>query len=150
MGGCDSIIRIKIIEIKDSYDTLYFRLCQGDTLYIKNNKFTKAGLFPFAYQNTYGCDSNVTISLLNIRLQVQKIKATICEDESFIIGNQEFNQSGLYKATLSNTNNCDSLIELELTVNKTSTTIIDTSICKGNTILIGLQLVDPQNTGKCL
>lgn len=137
IGGCDSIIRIKIIEIKDSYDTINFRLCQGDTLDIKNNKFTKAGLYSFLYQNEFGCDSNITISILEYPTSSSKIKATICEDESFIIGNQQFNQSGLYKATLSNTNNCDSLIELELTVNKTSTTIIDTSICKGNTILIG-------------
>lgn len=62
---------------------------------------------------------------------------TICEGESFAVGDSVFTQSGSYAVVLPSFAGCDSLINIDLTVIPTITTQIDTTICQGFSVAVG-------------
>ena len=64
---------------------------------------------------------------------------TICEGSSIVIGNQTFNTSGQYSVNLQSQANCDSMVNLDLTVVDSFTTNLIETICEGSSIIIGNQ-----------
>lgn len=58
---------------------------------------------------------------------------TTCSDVPYYFAGQNLTTTGIYYDTLQNINNCDSVIELILTVNPSSLTQISKSICDGDT-----------------
>ncbi|MBK8956693.1 MAG: T9SS type A sorting domain-containing protein [Saprospiraceae bacterium] len=62
---------------------------------------------------------------------------SICAGDSVIIGNQVFNQSGQYEIKLNASNQCDSIVKLNLTVRPAITTNLSKSLCAGEEFTIG-------------
>lgn len=77
---------------------------------------------------------NVTVK----PIQSSNIDTTICEGESFIIGTEVFTEPGSYTVTLENggSNNCDSVVVLNLDVAQSMTEVIDETICNGDTLFV--------------
>lgn len=65
------------------------------------------------------------------------IKDTICQGEFIVIGDSNFTQTGKYTVCFSNNFTCDSMVNLDLTVNPTHDSYITDTICKGESIQIG-------------
>ena len=59
---------------------------------------------------------------------------TICSNETFTFGPDELNASGSYVQNLQSIAGCDSIVQLELTVNPAYSFVIDTSLCEGESI----------------
>jgi len=66
------------------------------------------------------------------------IDTTICEGESFFIGDEEFTEGGNYEVTIEGgaENNCDSTVMLALFIAPTITETIDEDICNGDTLWV--------------
>ena len=61
----------------------------------------------------------------------------ICEGESILLGGTQQTQPGTYYDTLQSINSCDSVIATTLIVNPSYEVAIATSICDGESILLG-------------
>lgn len=59
------------------------------------------------------------------------LSVSICQGETYTFNEQPLNTSGLYWYTYTNAAGCDSLKVLELNVHPVPSTVISTSICKG-------------------
>ena len=67
------------------------------------------------YQSANGCDSTYCFSL-NVLENNTYLQESICEGEIYEFNNQELSQPGTYTASFPGSNDCDSLIFLELVV----------------------------------
>ncbi len=98
--------------------------------------FTGTGAFDFhltAFQcgQAYTLDSNAVFTIAPI--DSTSVSGTICQGESYILGNQTLTSTGTYIETFT-TSTCDSVVTLNLTVNN-----VDTSITSQNWTLTANQ-----------
>ena len=86
----------------------------------QDNDFVFSGM-GFKY-----CPPNVTVFV-----------ETICEGESVTFRDLEYNTSGVYEFVFVGESGCDSVIVLDLTVNPVNNTVLDETICLGDSVMVG-------------
>ncbi|MDA8693272.1 gliding motility-associated C-terminal domain-containing protein [Saprospiraceae bacterium] len=116
-AGCDSLIIIDLNVIPQSNTVVAESFCEGDTYNWHDISTDVAGTYQTTLISESGCDSIVTLELEMELIPRATIYKTICEGEEFIYRDLIVNESGIYETSVSNTNSCDSIITLELTVN---------------------------------
>ena len=99
--------------------------------------YTTSTTFTNLYTTTSGCDSIVTTNISVFDEIIENINETICQGESVTIGTSTYATSGNYADILTNSNGCDSIVNLTLTVNPTSEENMSETICQGESVTIG-------------
>lgn len=62
---------------------------------------------------------------------------TICEGESYQLGDQELTEAGVYTEVFTGSNGCDSTVVLELTIQGSAKDTVETSIFEGESYQVG-------------
>lgn len=70
----------------------------------------------------------------NVDTFITHLKREICKGDFITVANQRFDSSGAYSVWLKTAQQCDSLVQLDLSVIEPTNGLIDTSICEGQTI----------------
>jgi hypothetical protein len=135
--GCDSILQLHL-EVEEQVQlNLMLEICPGDTLIVGNCVITEAGSYSDILPGTGACDTLVSTSV-SWGVNAQTFQAVeICEGGSIVVGNSVYFESGTYIDTLDAVSFCDSIIFTELTVIEMAVSMIDTTICAGDTLMIG-------------
>ena len=136
---CDSIVNLSLTVKPKKSATINRTICQGQSVIIANQTFNNSGNFTVLTQSSLGCDSTINLNLLVNPVKSTSLSRTICEGQTFGIGNQVFTTAGSYSVTLLSSQNCDSVVNLLLVVNPIKTTNLVRSICEGSSITIGTQ-----------
>ncbi|MEE9372162.1 MAG: gliding motility-associated C-terminal domain-containing protein [Saprospiraceae bacterium] len=147
-SGCDSIITIDL-NINEIYDfTISETICKGETFNFGNgvtldeNNTSANMLFP----SSQGCDSMVTYNVVILPTYENDYQETLCEGETRNFGTQVFdinNQSGI--VMLTTTAGCDSIINVNLTINEISRSSIEESFCGLEEITVGTTTFNEAN-----
>jgi gliding motility-associated-like protein len=114
-------------------------ICQGSSISFNGQIYSTAGSFPVTLTSLTGCDSIVTLNLTVNPAPVTQLNESICSGSSFTFGNQNLTQSGQYSQTLQTVAGCDSIVNLNLVVNPVLTSIQNTTICQGESVLFSGQ-----------
>lgn len=115
--GCDSILEL-ILSIKSiSKTTINKTICAGDSVLFNNQYLKLGGTYLAKFQNSQGCDSIIELILIIKPKTFTSISKNICKGDSIFFNNQYLKLSGTYQAKYQNQQGCDSLINLNLTVN---------------------------------
>lgn len=100
-------------------------ICQEDLpIVFEGQVINQAGSYSVTYVNEFGCDSIVTLDLEVFTPFPTTVYATICEGDTYTVGNATFAQTGVYPIPLQTPEGCDSLVTLELTVLQANPIII--------------------------
>ncbi len=83
--GCDSLVHISLSLMNVNVANITANICAGDSIYIGNTPFFKAGQFTEMIQTATGCDSIVN---LNLSLIICEIKGTVVEQKVKCYGGQ--------------------------------------------------------------
>lgn len=138
--GCDSIVTLDIFFMPLPIDTIHNAICSSDSVLFNGNYYNQSGIYTAVYQNRFGCDSTVILDLVVQNLIYKSIWDTICFGTQYHIGDSLFSNTGQYTVVIHSASSCDSVYRLNLYVrDSVNPTIIDTTICKGNSITIGNQ-----------
>jgi M6 family metalloprotease-like protein len=135
--GCDSTVYVSLSVGFPTSSVLNMAVCRGDTLVVGGKKYYQTGTYYDVIKNVMGCDSTITLNLSVNPHSDTLIYRTICDGGIIMVGNKTFNKTGSYKILLKNHFGCDSLINLNLTVNPISRTVFSRTICKGDTVKFG-------------
>jgi|GEM_PF-725835 len=85
-----------------------------------------------------GTDVNFTITV-NPTFIGTPINAAICDGETYIFGNQNYNTPGNHPTTFQSVHGCDSVVTLALSVNPSYVNTENATICDGETYTFGGQ-----------
>ena len=99
-------------------------------------QYSSPGIYFDILVDQSGCDSimeTILTVLPNLSLQIYD---TICSNESYFFGNNNYTISGLYVDTLDDISFCDSIVSLNLFVLPYSTSSTSYSICSGDSVTI--------------
>jgi hypothetical protein len=91
-------------------------ICSGDSMLYNGYQLKSSGQYPRVISTNSGCDQVEILNLNVIPAIAVNQFIGICEGETFTVGDQTFNQSGIYQTLFSASNGCDSLVTTNLTV----------------------------------
>ena len=135
--GCDSIITLSLATLPLNYNVLNLTLCEGENAVIGNSSYNTSGIYVDTLTTALGCDSIIETHLTIISRKYTVVTDTICAGEQVQTGNSIYTASGIYSDTLPAMSGCDSVITTQLTVHPVPFTIIDTSFCVGDSLMVG-------------
>jgi gliding motility-associated-like protein len=135
--GCDSIVNLTL-TITSFYETNLTRsICDGESFTVGTSVYTTTGMYQDLFIALDGCDSIVNLNLTVFAIPVTNLSPTICDGETFTVGSSTYSVSGTFQDVLTAFTGCDSIVNLNLTVNPVFTTILTEAICDGESFTVG-------------
>jgi gliding motility-associated-like protein len=142
--GCDSIVVTDLSVLLNFVINQDVEICQGDSVKIGMQTYYTQGMYSDSLLSTLGCDSIIITNLTVNPTSIATNTLTICAGESYSVGTNIYNISGVFKDTLVSINGCDSILVTDLTVLPNSTNIINLSLCEGDSVVINQQVYNSQ------
>jgi hypothetical protein len=127
-NGCDSVLRINITPIEESFSNFREELCEDDQIMINGTVYDKAnptGTEVIVGGAANGCDSIVEIALEILFNTESEIDVAIDEGMDYIFDGQVLTASGSYQFVYPAANNCDSTVTINLMVNPITSALTD-------------------------
>lgn len=130
--GCDSVLIIQLIIHNSNSSVITVTNCDSYTSPSGSYVWTNSGTYLDTLINSFSCDSVITIhlSILNSSTSFQTVS---CDGSDFQSpsGNHIWTSNGTFTDTLVNSVGCDSIIVIDLTLNGGISSVINDTICKG-------------------
>jgi hypothetical protein len=131
--GCDSTVILSLVFVDILTSTFEASICAGGTYTFGAETLTESGEYTQTFEAIGGCDSLVTLSLVVLPLSSGSLSASICAGSSYPFNGAFLSDPGMYTATLTSSNGCDSTVVLSLSVLPTSGSVINATICSNET-----------------
>ncbi len=132
-NGCDSIVTLNLTINQPTSSSVAVTECESYTWPINNQTYTTSGAYTHVITNTNNCDSTITLNLTINQPTSSSVAVTECETYTWPINNQTYTTSGAYTHVIPNTNNCDSTITLNLTINQPTISSVAVTECEAYT-----------------
>lgn len=114
--GTDVYSDFVYISCEGFNETITPVVCAGGSVTVGTSTYSVSGTYTDVFSSVLtGCDSTVTTILTVMQPLETVITETACF--SYTLNGQTYNNSGTYVQNLAGTNNCDSTITLNLTIN---------------------------------
>lgn len=146
-GSFSDIFPVMAKECK--VDTvIYDTICPGTTYTFEGEELTASGAYEKTLKNIDGSDSTVILELTVLDSIHTELKDTVCSGPSYLFGTQLLTQSGIYTETFTSVSGCDSIVTLDLTINKSYYVELSDTIFEGETYQFGNLLLSESGVYK--
>jgi threonine/homoserine efflux transporter RhtA len=132
VAGCDSIATLNLTASSVVTSTTNVSVCSNQLPYSWNNQdYGSEGTYAVTLTGSSGCDSIATLVLAVNNTLTTTTSVSICNNLlPYSWNGNTYNSSGSYSITLTSTTGCDSVANLQLSVNNTSSTVLAETICE--------------------
>jgi gliding motility-associated-like protein len=118
--ACDSIAYLNLIVNYSNSGADTIISCKSYTWLSNNITYTNSGNYSAILTNANGCDSTASLDLTITNTIFTSEQKEICDKFTWNTNSETYTESGIYIDTITNTNNCDTIITLDLTIIKSS------------------------------
>ncbi len=115
-SGCDSTVITNLTVNPNLETNLTQEICDGEVFFVGGAFQTVSGTYTDVYMSANGCDSTVYTQLIVNPEIVTILNETICEGDCYFVDGTPFCSTGTHEVTLTSYLNCDSTVQLNLTV----------------------------------
>ena len=119
-AGCDSNMTLNLTISSASTSSTSVTECDSYTWDANNQTYTASGTFTETILNSFGCDSTITLDLTILNSSASSETVTACDSYTWAANAVTYTTSGIYTATILNSDGCDSVLTLDLTINTSS------------------------------
>jgi PKD repeat protein len=115
--GCDSVIRLNLIQDPSYEVELWESTCEGGPGYYYNGDYLQPSAYPYVYnfESVLGCDSVVSLHIEEAEYNSKTYSVSLCATEyTWASNGVTYYETGTYYDTLSFPNSCDSTLVLNL------------------------------------
>jgi hypothetical protein len=127
--GCDSVATLNLTVKTNTTSTTNVSICPSALPYSWNGSRTLAGTYTFTTTNSQGCDSVATLNLTVKTNTTSTTNVSVCPSQLPYNWNGSKTVAGTYTFTTTNSQGCDSVATLNLTVKINTTSTTNVSIC---------------------
>jgi len=114
-AGCDSTVTVTVAANPVDYQQMTVMACPGEPTIIGGQTLMPGETASFTYQNTWGCDSVVVVSVGSLPIPTPAfLNMTICASDSIIVLGKTFHAGDSHTFILQGQNGCDSLVHLSV------------------------------------
>jgi hypothetical protein len=139
--GCDTLVNLIVTVEPSIISTINASFCPNESYQFGPQTLTAPGSYQRIIQGQNGdCDTTVQLILTQTTPYTLIITDSICALQTYSFQGTNYTAPGVYVGTLAGTgNDCDTIVQINLSlVNEVLIQITD-SICKGDTYLFGNQ-----------
>ena len=115
-NGCSTTETIEIDEPSPITFEQTLSICAEESLEVGTSVYTESGIYTDVLVNGFGCDSTVTTDLTVMPTFSSTQKVSICDGESFMVGDNVYTTSGSYTDVIESIMGCDSTVMTTLVV----------------------------------
>ena len=116
VGTCDTAVTVDLTIYKSKVTQVTDAACDR-YVSVTNQVYTSSGNYQDTLQTTTGCDSIIDLTLTINKSALTKSSRSVCNiSYTSPSGKYVWGKSGLYRDTLMTSNGCDSVLEINLTV----------------------------------
>jgi len=137
---CDSIVTTNLVVNLTKQTPNNPIICEGESAKVGAHIYTISGSYVDKLSTTFGCDSIVTTNLIVGTKKQNLINQSICQGESFPVGNNNYTKTGTYTDVLQTMYGCDSVVTTNLTVDTKIENHLIRSICEGENFQVGIHI----------
>jgi gliding motility-associated-like protein len=119
-NGCDSIVTLDLTILQSTFGTDIQTHCDSYTWIDGNTYSSSNNTATHTLTNSNGCDSLVTLDLTILQSTFGTDVQTHCDSYTWIDGNTYSASNNTATHSLTNSNGCDSIVTLDLTINETT------------------------------
>lgn len=139
-SACDSIVKLNLTVLTSlvTFDTV--RICNGESYLFDGNSLSTTGDYTATISSTHSvCDSIINLRLFVSPVVLQQVNASICANDSMLLGGRFRNSPGIYEDTFKTSLGCDSIIRTTLSITPLLSRSVSLTECQGRTITINGQ-----------
>ncbi|MCO5231320.1 MAG: gliding motility-associated C-terminal domain-containing protein [Chitinophagales bacterium] len=116
--NCDSIVTLQlIVHPLSPITSIAVQGCEGKTVTLPDGfAMTLDGFHDIILPDIHSCDSTIRYNVQFVKTIQVAISDTICDNQTYILGSQTLQSSGIYTETFLSSAGCDSIVTLTLTV----------------------------------
>jgi hypothetical protein len=122
--GCDTIVELTLVLRPAVQDTIAVSTCDNYSWPISGLTYTTSGLY---VDTIFGITVQDTIRVLDLTINnssTSSITETACGSYTWTQNNETYTISGAYNDTIQNTNGCDSIVTLNITIIPIQTLVV--------------------------
>ncbi|BDD06379.1 T9SS type A sorting domain-containing protein [Aureibacter tunicatorum] len=131
--GCDSIISTTLNVFPVNHVMQDTSICEGDSILLEEAFQKNNGIFYDTLTNIQGGDSIIVTTLSINLIDSIEVSQVINNGDSILIGDNYYNSSGDIFTTYPGSDGCDSVVITNLMVLPVNHTVLNISICDGET-----------------
>lgn len=139
-AGCDSFIYTNLTVIPRTFATVFDTICEGESVFLAGGNQNTSGAYNDTLLNSLNCDSIITTNLYVVDTTITHNDVYICEGESFLAGGSNQSTSGVYTDIIPTLSSCFNTVITHLFVLESTLTVVDTTLCPGESYLAGGQV----------
>lgn len=124
-GSCSDTSVVNILVSSSSSASISNTSCESYTWPLNGQTYFQSGIYTTTISNAAGCDSTVTLNLTINQPTNTSETVDACDSYTWPVNGQSYNQSGTYTTTYTNTLGCLSTKTLYLTINNSSSSILN-------------------------
>jgi len=128
-GGCLDTSSVLEITVNANTDTITLTACDSFMVPSGDEIYTSSGTFTDTILNVDSCDSVITINLTITSKTTSTITPTACDSYTSPSSNYTWTSSGIFMDTIPNSDACDSIITVNLTIDSSTSTTINPVAC---------------------
>ncbi len=136
-NSCDSIVTLTLQVVDIPVTTIDASICNSGSYTLGGNAYTTAGQYTAVFTSADGCDSTVVLNLAVTTFYETNLNIRLCDGESYTVGGNTYTTTGIYQNMFTSQDGCDSIVNLNLTVNALPNVQIEAAICQGESYTIG-------------
>jgi len=139
ISGCDSTVNIIIKGLKNTGSQLYYKLCDDDSVSVNGQNYTTSGIYTQVLTNKAGCDSTLTVTIDKFSRTESVIDIQLCDEETGIVNGVVYENAGSFTQVLTNSNGCDSIINIHVKKGISTFEEKTFSLCNQNPVVVNGQ-----------
>lgn len=127
--GCDSLVTLNLDLSYDTQEAISAASCDSYYWDFSDTTYFQSGVFSHTVPSSAGCDSSKTLNLEINSSKNTSLQQTACESYFWDATGISYSQSGNYTWNGLSADNCDSIVELALTIFLNDTITNNTQAC---------------------
>jgi gliding motility-associated-like protein len=130
--GCDSIVTVTVESLGGSDTTINLSACSGNTVLFDGVSILAGESADFMYSNTQGCDSIVTVQVLELLPTDSTLNLSACTGGSVVVNGIEIPAGTQVEQMLQNVDGCDSLLTVIVDEVEVLESMLTLQACEGD------------------
>lgn len=131
--GCDSTVTLNLTVNSPSTGSETINTCSSYLWPANGATYSSTGSYTTILSNVLGCDSVVTLNLTVSAGSTSTTSETSCDSYTWPASGNTYTATGIYSITYTDVNGCDSIVNLDLTINEQTNTTETVTECDSYT-----------------
>ncbi len=144
--NCDSLVRLELIVQPTYEEQIAVTICSGENYNFGDEFLNTTGSYSDLHLSKSGCDSLILLDLIVFESCITEVSAVICDGETYLFGDKELIESGVYSDTIETQFGADSIVVVDLQGALSYDQVLDVTICENEEYIFGSQNLQEPGT----